>query len=58
MFVKTYNLSPYIIFRVYNRWGEMIFKTNDVNEGWDGTINGKPCQVDVYVYHIEYSYNS
>jgi gliding motility-associated-like protein len=44
--------------RIYNRWGEMIFITNDVNEGWDGTINGKPCQVDVYVYKLNYSYNS
>ena len=36
----------------------MIFITNDVNEGWDGTINGKPYQVDVYVYKLNYSYNS
>jgi len=44
--------------RIYNRWGEMIFISNNVNEGWDGTINGNPCQVDVYVYKIDYSYNS
>ncbi len=51
------NIQDYEL-RIFNRWGEMIFKTNDVNEGWDGTINGKNCQMDVYVYQIDYSYNS
>jgi gliding motility-associated-like protein len=51
------NIQDYEL-RIFNRWGEMIFKTNDVNEGWDGTINGKNCQLDVYVYQIDYSYNS
>ncbi len=51
------NIQDYEL-RIFNRWGEMIFKTNDVNEGWDGTIHGKNCQMDVYVYQIDYSYNS
>ena len=28
-------------FSIYNRWGELVFKTNDVNEAWDGTYNGE-----------------
>ncbi len=51
------NIQDYEL-RIFNRWGEMIFKSNDVTEGWDGTINGKNCQMDVYVYQIDYSYNS
>ena len=39
---------------IYNRWGQLIYKTNNQNEGWDGKVNGKPCQIDVYVYKIIY----
>ena len=35
---------------IYNRWGELIFTTKDLNVGWDGTINGKPAKPDVYVW--------
>ncbi|MBU0487684.1 MAG: gliding motility-associated C-terminal domain-containing protein [Bacteroidetes bacterium] len=40
-------------FLIFNRWGELIFQTKDVNEGWDGTMNGEPCPSGVYVYTIE-----
>ena len=40
--------------RVYNRWGEMLFRTEDIEEGWNGTYSDKPCPVDVYVYKIFY----
>ena len=42
---------------IYNRWGQLIYKTNDQSEGWDGTVNGKPCQIDVYVYKIIFHQN-
>ena len=38
--------------RIYNRWGELMFQTTDVNEGWDGTYNGSPVQQGVYLYDI------
>ena len=38
--------------RIFNRWGEMIFETNDVNYHWDGTHEGRVVQNDVYVYQI------
>ena len=37
---------------VFNRWGEIMFKTNDVNEKWDGTYRGEPAQQDVYAYQL------
>jgi len=41
-------------FRVYNRWGEMVYQTSDINDrGWDGTLNGKPQPVGTYVYYVE-----
>lgn len=40
-------------FRVYNRWGGLVFETANVNKGWDGTFNGKPQPTGVYVYTID-----
>jgi gliding motility-associated-like protein len=44
--------------RVFNRWGQAIFEkrdfsANDPAAGWDGTFNGKPVDMDVYVYIVE-----
>lgn len=40
-------------FRVYNRWGTKVFESTDVNKGWDGTYNGEPQPMGVYIYMIE-----
>jgi gliding motility-associated-like protein len=39
--------------KIYNRWGELVFETTNLFEGWDGTFDGKPCPSDVYVYTVE-----
>ncbi len=41
---------------VYNRWGNLIFKTNSLNNSWDGTIDGEPQGQDVYVYKLSYMF--
>ncbi len=38
--------------KIFNRWGELIFQSKDVNIGWDGYFNGVICQQDVYVYRV------
>lgn len=40
-------------FRVYNRWGNVVFSTTNIDEGWDGTFNGQPQPFGVYVYEVE-----
>lgn len=35
---------------IFDRWGNMIYYTDDINKPWDGTIQGEPCQIDVYVW--------
>lgn len=40
---------------IYNRWGQIVFETHDVNQGWDGTYHGKPCMEGVYAYQITYN---
>ena len=41
---------------IFNRWGELIFETNDINNGWDGYYRGQLCQEDVYVYKASASF--
>ena len=38
---------------IFNRWGEEIFSTVDLNKPWDGTFNGSDVKQDVYVYEIK-----
>lgn len=39
-------------FRIYNRYGQMIYNTANMNSGWDGTFKGKPQEEGVYFYKI------
>ncbi len=41
---------------VYNRWGEMVFESNDINIGWDGYYRGELSAQDVYVWKIDITY--
>jgi len=40
-------------FRVFDRWGNKVFETRNINDGWDGSYNGKPQPFGVYVYDLE-----
>jgi gliding motility-associated-like protein len=43
-------------FRIFNRFGQEVFSTVNGQVGWDGTQNGKPCDVGTYYYFIELDY--
>jgi gliding motility-associated-like protein len=55
LFVPSYDcsISNYII-RIYNRWGQLVFESNNPNAGWDGTFEGRDQPIGTYVYYIEY----
>ena len=40
-------------FRVWDRWGTLVFQTINPTIGWDGTYNGQPAPVDVYVWEAD-----
>lgn len=40
-------------FSIYNKWGQKIFETSDINQGWDGTFKGEPQPLGVYIYTVE-----
>ena len=48
---KMSNIETYKIM-IFNRWGELIFTSNDPSNQWDGTVNSNEVQIDVYVYKI------
>lgn len=37
---------------VFSRWGDLIFETYSIEEGWDGSMNGRPVQEGVYNYYV------
>ncbi|MFN5842727.1 MAG: gliding motility-associated C-terminal domain-containing protein, partial [Bacteroidota bacterium] len=51
--IRGYGVEYISIFRVYSRWGELMFETTDISQGWDGTYKGELQFPAVYVYYIE-----
>lgn len=39
---------------IFNRWGEVVFESDQINPEWDGTVNGDRVPADVYFYQITY----
>jgi gliding motility-associated-like protein len=46
-----------MLWKIYNRWGALVFESMDKNQGWDGTYKGsqQPNEVYHYVLDVEYS---
>lgn len=49
LFVDTFQML------IYNRWGEVLYQTNKIKDGWDGTLDGQPVPDGVYTYRIAFS---
>ncbi|MFN7116934.1 MAG: T9SS type B sorting domain-containing protein [Saprospiraceae bacterium] len=47
-FLEQLRVSTWVL---YNRWGQKIFETTDINFAWDGTFRGQPLPPDVYGYY-------
>jgi gliding motility-associated-like protein len=51
----SYDVRKFAL-RIYNRWGELVFETADVNEGWNGIYKAVAQPMSVYVWVAEYSF--
>lgn len=49
LFVEGIGITQ-LDFKIYNRWGEVVFETYDQNIGWDGIYRGVPQEKEVYTY--------
>jgi len=47
-FVNDYSLM------IYDRWGGLVYKSNDPLQGWNGSLNGIVCKKGTYVYYLKY----
>lgn len=43
---------------IFNKWGELLFESNDSEVGWDGYYRGQLVQQDVYVYRLNVEFNN
>ncbi|MEO8760695.1 MAG: PKD domain-containing protein, partial [Bacteroidia bacterium] len=50
VYVGGWGLKSLNYFRIYNRWGELVFESNDLKVGWDGMYKGTPQNIETYVY--------
>lgn len=55
--VVTPNLKSVTLY-VFNRWGEPVYASDDMNTGWDGTYKNEPAQVGTYVYRAIVSFEN
>lgn len=53
VFVRGWGIRELLEFSIYNRWGERIYFSDDLYEGWDGTYNGKKQNLDTYTYYVK-----
>lgn len=53
IFIPHYENVKAVEFIVFNRWGEIMFTTNSLIEGWDGSYKGKPVPSGVFAYLVK-----
>lgn len=52
--LKVYsNCLDEVLFRVYSRWGELIYESTEINGCWDGTYHGKELNSGAYAYTVK-----
>jgi gliding motility-associated-like protein len=54
IFMPSCYLTSVYHLQIFNRWGELIFTSDNPGTGWDGTKNSKTCPADVYVWLVYY----
>jgi len=52
LFPKGSGIKSYT-FNIYNRWGELLFQTDETNKVWNGKYNGKEMPMDTYIYEVK-----
>ncbi|MES2778679.1 MAG: gliding motility-associated C-terminal domain-containing protein, partial [Bacteroidota bacterium] len=55
IFIPSYRNIKSAIFKIYDRWGQLLFETTDMKAGWNGMANGAVLNVDVYIYMVTYT---
>jgi gliding motility-associated-like protein len=51
--IKYEGVNEVSLLRIYNRWGELVYETEDISIFWDGTFKGQHLNPGVYIYYLE-----
>lgn len=46
-------IADFHFFRVFDRWGRMVFESRDPNESWNGYVHGVPADLGTYIWEVE-----
>jgi len=57
VFVRGFGIAK-MDFRIYNRWGQMVFRSQNINSGWDGYYLSRLQPMDVYAYFLEVEFST
>jgi len=52
IYVNGHGIRTLLEFRIFNRWGNQVFYTDDIRNGWDGKYKGKIQNIDSYAYVV------
>jgi len=47
-----------MVLSIYDRWGEKVFESHNINDGWDVTFKGKPVSGQTFLYYLEGTYTN
>ncbi len=51
--ISSMNKNWFISFKIYNRWGQLVFETGDARRKWDGRFKNEQQQSGIFLYYIE-----
>lgn len=53
VYVRGWGIKELITFKIYNRAGRLLFESNDIEKGWDGSYKAEPQPVETYTYIVQ-----
>ena len=52
VYIRGWGIKELLDFKVFNRYGELVFKSSDINTGWDGSNEGKSQNIETFTYLV------
>jgi gliding motility-associated-like protein len=52
LYVRGRGIRELLEFKIFNRWGHMVYSSTDLYNGWDGTYQGREQPIDTYIWMV------